>query len=204
MGRCVIISCEFAARCWLGLQVSSEGLPGAGQPDTETVNSLSWLLGAGCWQGSRWNSLLVGCLIIHPHNMAAGFSSEWVIQEKAKQKWEWYFWHSLKVIFYHLCHILRVVQTCPDSLGQKTTQKWWGEDTRGHVAGCLSLYNTYIFFLSAKKKKKRWHCSLHTNLPTMWLSHLGADSPAPVKTLITMQSSKIWQWLHEKFWAKND
>ena len=101
------------------------------------------------------NSLLVGCLIVHPHNMAAGFSSEWVIQEKAKQKWEWYFWHSLKVIFYHLCRILRVVQTCPDSLWQKTTQKWWGEDTRGHVAGCLSSYNTHIFFLSAKKKKKK-------------------------------------------------
>ena len=50
---------------------SSEGLPGAGQPAAEMVHSLSWLLGAGCWQGTRWNSLLVGCLNIHPYNMAA-------------------------------------------------------------------------------------------------------------------------------------
>ena len=49
----------------------AEGLPGAGQPAAEMVHSLSWLLGAGCWQGTRWNSLLVGCLNIHPYNMAA-------------------------------------------------------------------------------------------------------------------------------------
>ena len=131
---------------------SSEGLPGAGQPAAEMVHSLSWLLGAGCWQGIRWNSLLVGCLNIQPYNMAAGFSPEWVIQEEAKQKWEWYFWRSLKVIVHHFCRILWVVQICPDRLWQKTTQAWWGKDTRGHVACCLSSYNTYTFFLSAKKK----------------------------------------------------
>ena len=80
----VQISLEVAARCWLELQVSSEGLTGAGWSATKMAHSHGWHLGTSCWWETRWNFVFIGCSNVLTIWQLASPQSEWSKEEQSR------------------------------------------------------------------------------------------------------------------------